>query len=49
MDERASLDHQFLVAAYAITWAVQLGYITWLAVKWRAQKRNAARNQNNPR
>jgi hypothetical protein len=42
-DEKAVLDHEFVVAAYAITWAVQLGYVTWLAVKWNAQKRNAAR------
>jgi hypothetical protein len=44
VDEKAILDHQFLVAAYAITWAVQLGYVAGLALKWRAQKRNAARN-----
>jgi len=43
MDEKALLDHQFVVAAYAVTWAVQLGYVTWLAFKWRAQKRAAAR------
>jgi hypothetical protein len=48
MDERAILDHQFLVAAYVVTWTVQLGYVAWLALKWRAQKRNAARNPNNP-
>jgi hypothetical protein len=43
MDEKALLDHQFVVAAYAVTWAVQLGYVAWLAFKWRAQKRAAAR------
>jgi hypothetical protein len=42
MDEKALLDHQFVVAAYAVTWAVQLGYVAWLAFKWRAQKRAAA-------
>lgn len=39
MDERAILDHQFTVAAYAITWALQLSYLGWLFLKWRAQKR----------
>jgi len=43
MDQAAILDHQFRVAAYAITWAIQLGYVAWLGLKWRAQKRNAAR------
>jgi hypothetical protein len=49
MDQRAILDHQFTVAAYAITWAIQLGYVAWLALKWRAQKRDAARASRNPR
>jgi hypothetical protein len=43
MTEKAILDHQFVVAAYAVTWAIQLGYLAWLAFKWRAQKRSAAR------
>jgi threonine/homoserine/homoserine lactone efflux protein len=49
MDQRAILDHQFTVAAYAITWIIQLGYLAWLAVKWRARKRNLVRNPANPR
>jgi threonine/homoserine/homoserine lactone efflux protein len=49
MDQRAILDHQFVVAAYAITWAIQLGYLAWLGLKWRAQKRNATRTDRNPR
>jgi len=49
MDERAILDHQFMVAAYVVTWAIQLGYLGWLGLKWRAQKREAARNARNPR
>ena len=43
MDQAAILDHQFRVAAYVITWAIQLGYVAWLAMKWRAQKRDAER------
>jgi hypothetical protein len=49
MDEKAILDHQFLVAAYTVTWVIQLGYVAWLAFKWRAQKRAAARTARNPR
>lgn len=41
MDQRAILDHQFVVAAYVITWALQLGYLGWLGMKWRAEKRIA--------
>jgi hypothetical protein len=43
MDQAAILDHQFRVAAYVVTWAIQLGYVAWLAAKWRAQKREAER------
>ncbi len=39
MDQAAILDHHFRVAAYVVTWTIQLGYLTWLGVKWRAQKR----------
>jgi len=42
MDQRAILDHQFTVAAYVITWAIQLGYLAWLGLRWRAQKRAAS-------
>jgi hypothetical protein len=49
MDERAILDHQFTVAAYIITWTIQLGYLAWLGIKWRAQRRDAARASQSPR
>ena len=49
MDQRAILDHQFTVAAYTVTWVIQLGYLAWLGLKWRAQKRNAARTGRNSR
>ena len=49
MDQRAILDHQFVVAAYTITWVVQLVYLAWLGMKWRAQKRNAQLKARNPR
>jgi hypothetical protein len=49
MDERTILDHQFTVAAYVVTWVIQLGYLAFLGLKWRAQKRDAARTGRNPR
>jgi hypothetical protein len=49
MDPAAVLDHEFVVAAYTVTWVVQLGYLTWLGLKWRSEKRNAARRADHPR
>jgi hypothetical protein len=49
MDQSALLDHQFTVAAYVLTWAIQLGYLAWLGLRWRAQKRLAARSIRRPR
>ena len=43
MDERNILDHQFVTAAYIVTWVIQLGYLSWLGFKWRAEKRKTAR------
>jgi hypothetical protein len=37
----ALLDHQYLVAAYAVTWAIQLGYLAWLGLRWQGQQRAA--------
>lgn len=43
------IDHEFRVAAYVVTWVIQLGYLAWLGVKWRAEKRQetvrASRNR----
>jgi hypothetical protein len=41
MDQRAILNHEFTVAAYTVTWVIQLAYLVILAIKWRAEKRNA--------
>ena len=49
MDESAILDHQFTVAAYVVTWVIQLGYLAFLGLKWRAQKRDAARTRRGSR
>lgn len=37
------IDHHYVVAAYAITWFVQLSYLTFIGLKWQQQKRIAAR------
>lgn len=34
----APIDHSYRVAAYLVTWAIQLGYLGWLAMKWRPAK-----------
>jgi hypothetical protein len=40
LDAAAAMrDHLYMQAAYTITWAIQLGYVAWLFMKWRAQKR----------
>ena len=49
MDQRAILDHEFLIAAYVVTWTIQLSYLAWLGLKWRAQKRREARMSRSPR
>jgi threonine/homoserine/homoserine lactone efflux protein len=49
MSQAAVLDHQFVIAAYTVTWALQLGYLAWLGLKWRAEKRNAARRAQRSR
>jgi hypothetical protein len=43
MDQAAILDHEFLVAAYIVTWVIQLSYLAWLAYRWRAQRRRETR------
>ncbi len=45
MNPAKVIDHQFVVAAYTVTWAIQLGYLAWLGLKWRAEKRNAEQRQ----
>jgi len=40
MDPVQIIDHQYTVAAYAITWIIQLGYVAWLVLRSRAQKRS---------
>ncbi len=49
MSEAAILDHQFLIAAYTVTWVLQLGYLAWVGLKWRAEKRNAERRTQRSR
>jgi hypothetical protein len=49
MDRAAVLNHQFLVAAYTLTWVLQLSYLAWLGIKWRTEKRNAERRSRRMR
>lgn len=49
MDERNLLDHQFVTAAYTVTWIIQLGYLSWLGLKWRTEKRKAERKSRETR
>ena len=44
LDEKAILDHQFTVAAYVVTWVIQLGYLVFVGLKWRSQKREKNRS-----
>jgi hypothetical protein len=44
MDQRDILDHQFVAAAYIVTWVIQLGYLALLGLKWRREKSVAERN-----
>jgi hypothetical protein len=30
-----------VTAAYIVTWVIQLGYLAFLGLKWRAEKRKA--------
>lgn len=42
LDAAAALrDHLYVRAAYTVTWAIQLGYLAWVGMKWRAQKCDA--------
>jgi hypothetical protein len=33
--------HRHLVLAYVLTWVLQLGYVAFLAVKWRGERRKS--------
>jgi len=40
--------HQHLVIAYVITWVIQLGYLGWVGMKWRAVRREERRIPSYP-
>lgn len=35
------INHQFVAAAYVLTWVIQLGYVAYVVVKWRREKQKA--------
>jgi len=35
------INHQFVLAAYVLTWVIQLGYVAFVVVKWRKEKEKA--------
>ena len=43
MDQRDILDHQFVTAAYTVTWVILFVFLVWLGWLWRSEKRNAER------
>jgi hypothetical protein len=44
LDAAAAMrDHLYRQAAYTVTWAIQLGYLAWVSIKWRSQKHEAER------
>jgi hypothetical protein len=49
MNQAAILDHQFRVAAYVVTWVIQLSYLAWLGIRWRNEKRSAERHSRQAR
>jgi hypothetical protein len=44
----APIDHAYRVAAYIVTWAIQLGYLAYVGIKWSAQNPEP-RDQDNSR
>ena len=38
MNDMTALFHRHLVAAYAVTWGVQLAYFVYVAWKWRKSR-----------
>ena len=49
MDPKDILDHQFVFAAYTVTWVIQLGYLAWIGLKWRTEKRRQRDHSSNLR
>ena len=43
MDIVQRLNHEFTVAAYALTWLIQLGYLAMLGRRWLSMKRRESR------
>jgi len=33
------MEHRHLILAYTVTWVIHLGYLTYVALKWKAAGR----------
>lgn len=43
------MEHRNLVIAYALTWTLQLGYASWVALRWmklRKEEKSFAENSS---
>ncbi|HEY2859566.1 MAG TPA: hypothetical protein VGJ21_14190 [Terracidiphilus sp.] len=49
MNPAAVLNHEFTVAAYVVTWVIQLSYLAFLGLKWRTEKRKARAKDSSAR
>lgn len=39
----APIDHAYRVAAYIVTWALQTGFLAWMALRWSSRKPDGER------
>lgn len=45
----APIDHAYRVAAYTVTWAIQMGFLAWMGLKWTAQTRDGSEDAHGTR
>jgi hypothetical protein len=42
------MGHSFMVAAYCVVWAIQLGYLISMAARWASQQKKLPPASKNP-
>ena len=45
LDPLDQANHLFLIAAYTVTWLLQLGYLAFLGARWQAQRRGGSKTR----